>query len=251
MLALSCAAVGDVTAWCLLAFVVGVAQSAVAGAISTALLTVLFIGVMFGVVRPLARRWLGERDPPQINGQVLTTVLLALLLSSLAAEAIGIHALFGAFLLGAVIPHESRSGRAFHDKLHDMVVLLLLPAFFALRAADANRIGQRPVRLADVRSDHRSGDARKAWRHHDRRAVDRQRLANVGVARNLDEHARIDGVDRAQHRPRFGSHLANAVRDDGPDGAGHDGGDNTDLAVAESAGNVAVVRLTRCENDAE
>ena len=49
----------------------------------------------------------------------------------MAAEAIGIHALFGAFLLGAVIPHDSAVARAFHDKLHDIVVILLLPAFFA------------------------------------------------------------------------------------------------------------------------
>ncbi len=131
VLALSCAAVGDVTAWCLLAFVVGVAQSAVSGAITTMLLTVLFIGLMFGVVRPLAARWLSHSDSASINGQVVGSVLLVLLLASLAAEAIGIHALFGAFLLGAVIPHDSEVARAFHDKLHDIVVILLLPAFFA------------------------------------------------------------------------------------------------------------------------
>lgn len=128
VLALSCAAAGDATVWCLLAFVVGVAQSAVAGAITTGLLTVLFIGVMFGVVRPLARKWLDQSDPSQINGSLVSWVLVALLLS---AEAIGIHALFGAFLLGAVIPHDSAVARAFHDKLHDIVVILLLPAFFA------------------------------------------------------------------------------------------------------------------------
>lgn len=131
VLALSCAAAGDATAWCLLAFVVGVAQSAVAGAITTGLLTVLFIGVMFGVVRPLARKWLDQSDPSQVNGSLVSWVLVALLLSALAAEAIGIHALFGAFLLGAVIPHDSAVARAFHDKLHDIVVILLLPAFFA------------------------------------------------------------------------------------------------------------------------
>lgn len=131
VLALSCAAAGDATAWCLLAFVVGVAQSAVAGAITTALLTVLFIGAMFGVVRPPVRRFWDKSDPAQVNSSLVTWVLVALLLSSLAAEAIGIHALFGAFLLGAVIPHDSAVARAFHDKLHDMVVILLLPAFFA------------------------------------------------------------------------------------------------------------------------
>ncbi len=131
VLALSCAAAGDATAWCLLAFVVGVVQSAVAGAITTSLLTVLFIGAMFGVVRPLLRGWLNVSDPSEINGSLVTWVLVALLLSALTAEAIGIHALFGAFLLGAVIPHDSAVARAFHDKLHDMVVILLLPAFFA------------------------------------------------------------------------------------------------------------------------
>lgn len=131
VLALSCAAAGDATAWCLLALVVGVAQSAVAGAITTAVLTVLFIGAMFGVVRPLMRGWLSDSDSSQINGSLVTWVLVALLLSALVAEAIGIHALFGAFLLGAVIPHDSAVARAFHDKLHDMVVILLLPAFFA------------------------------------------------------------------------------------------------------------------------
>ena len=131
VLALSCAAAGDVTAWCLLAFVVGVAQSAVAGAITTALLTMVFIGVMFGVVRPLAQKWLCASDSAPLNGQSVASVLLLMMLSSLAAEAIGIHALFGAFLLGAVIPHDSAVARALHEKLHDLVVILLLPAFFA------------------------------------------------------------------------------------------------------------------------
>src|ERR1041385_555047 len=55
-----------------------------------------------------------------------------MLLSSLSTEAIGIHALFGAFLLGAAIPHDSRVAEAITDKLNGFVVLMLLPAFFAL-----------------------------------------------------------------------------------------------------------------------
>ena len=131
VLALGCAAAGDATAWCLLAFVVGVAQSAISGAITTTVLAAAFIALMFGVVRPLAQRWLSHSEPTQVSGHIATWVLVALLVSSLAAEAIGIHALFGAFLLGAVIPHDSAVARAFHDKLHDVVVILLLPAFFA------------------------------------------------------------------------------------------------------------------------
>jgi Kef-type K+ transport system membrane component KefB len=58
-------------------------------------------------------------------------VLVALLLSALATEAIGVHAIFGAFLLGAVIPHDSAVARAFTHRLEDLVTVLLLPAFFA------------------------------------------------------------------------------------------------------------------------
>jgi Kef-type K+ transport system membrane component KefB len=59
-------------------------------------------------------------------------VFLAVLVSAVAAEAIGIHAIFGAFLLGAIIPHDSAIAREFTHKLEDIVTVLLLPAFFAI-----------------------------------------------------------------------------------------------------------------------
>jgi Kef-type K+ transport system membrane component KefB len=71
--------------------------------------------------------------------QVLVPVLVALaaviitgqLLAALTAEVIGIHAIFGAFLLGAVIPHESVVARTLTRQLEHLVTILLLPAFFA------------------------------------------------------------------------------------------------------------------------
>jgi hypothetical protein len=62
---------------------------------------------------------------------IAALVFAALLLSALATEAIGIHAIFGAFLLGAIISHENAVARAFARKLDEVVTLLLLPAFFA------------------------------------------------------------------------------------------------------------------------
>jgi Kef-type K+ transport system membrane component KefB len=62
---------------------------------------------------------------------IIAVALGALLLSALATEAIGVHALFGAFLLGAVIPHDSALARVLTHKLEDLVTVLLLPAFFA------------------------------------------------------------------------------------------------------------------------
>jgi Kef-type K+ transport system membrane component KefB len=130
VVALSCAAIDDVTAWCLLAFVVGVAQAEVGGAVQTTLLSLGFIAVMFLIVRPLAVRYLGDEadHPPR---RMAVWVLVALLFSALTAEWIGIHAIFGAFLLGAIIPHDSEVARDFTSKLEDIVKILLLPAFFA------------------------------------------------------------------------------------------------------------------------
>jgi Kef-type K+ transport system membrane component KefB len=130
VISLSCAAVDDVTAWCLLAFVVGVAQSEVGGAVQTVLLAIGFIAIMLGIVRPLALRFLSNDSahPPR---RMAVWVLVALLFSALTAEWIGIHAIFGAFLLGAIIPHDSDVARDFTNKLEDIVKILLLPAFFA------------------------------------------------------------------------------------------------------------------------
>jgi Kef-type K+ transport system membrane component KefB len=133
VLALSCAAVDDVTAWCLLALVVGVAKSATSGAFLTIGLTMLFMGLMFFVVRPFVHRAVRAQEVrAEVSRDAVATVLIGLLVSALVAEYIGIHAIFGAFLVGALIPHESRLARTLEHKLGDLVLVLLLPAFFAV-----------------------------------------------------------------------------------------------------------------------
>jgi Kef-type K+ transport system membrane component KefB len=134
VVALGCAAADDVTAWCLLALVVGVARAQVGGAVVTAVWAVVFIAGMFAVVRPVAGRLCRGLDalPGPLPSVAVPGVFVAVLLSALLTEAVGVHAVFGAFLLGAVIPHESRLAREFTRKLKDVVTVLLLPAFFAL-----------------------------------------------------------------------------------------------------------------------
>jgi Kef-type K+ transport system membrane component KefB len=130
-IALGCAAANDVTAWCLLAFVVGIAQAKIAGAILVLALTAAYLGFTFLVVRPMAIRFFARFDEARLTPDVVAVVFGALLLSALATEVIGIHAIFGAFLLGAVVSHDSAIARAFTRKLHDLVTVLLLPAYFA------------------------------------------------------------------------------------------------------------------------
>jgi len=67
----------------------------------------------------------------RIGEQSLTIILAAVLLSAIATEFIGVHAIFGAFLLGAVIPHESRIAGHVRERIEDVVRVMLLPAFFA------------------------------------------------------------------------------------------------------------------------
>jgi Kef-type K+ transport system membrane component KefB len=130
-LALTCAAVGDVTAWCLLAFVVGVAQSREGSALLPSLMTVGYIALMFIVVRPAVVRWCRRTEARAIDRDVIAAVIVAALVSALITEWIGIHAIFGAFLMGAVIPHDSRLARVLEDRIEHLVTILLLPAFFA------------------------------------------------------------------------------------------------------------------------
>jgi Kef-type K+ transport system membrane component KefB len=130
--ALACAAIDDVTAWCLLALVVSVVTAKMGDALSTVLWTLAYIGFVFVAVRP-AMLWLVRRTDGEarISQGWLGLILAGLLLSALTTEFIGIHAIFGAFLLGAVIPHDSRIAHDLTDRLQDLVVVLLLPAFFA------------------------------------------------------------------------------------------------------------------------
>jgi Kef-type K+ transport system membrane component KefB len=130
--ALTCAAADDITAWCLLALVVGVIQSRVHGAFFTAVLAVLYVLLMLALVRPLARRFAAryERSGAPLDG-MMAPVSIALLLSSLATKYIGIHTLFGAFMLGAIVPHDSLLARTLTSKLEEFVVVMLLPVFFA------------------------------------------------------------------------------------------------------------------------
>ncbi len=131
-IAITSAAVDDVTAWCLLALVVGVVHARLGSAAVTAALTAAYVITMFTVVRPLLHRTLIRYDEAQGPTQrSLAVVFVLLLVSCLTTEMIGIHALFGAFLFGAMIPKDSMLGRALVDKLEDFVVVLLLPAFFA------------------------------------------------------------------------------------------------------------------------
>jgi Kef-type K+ transport system membrane component KefB/nucleotide-binding universal stress UspA family protein len=130
---LTCAAVDDVTAWCILAAVVTIARAhGVGPAIQTLVLSVAFIGLMLFVVRPLLRRVASYYESEgQLRGGMLAMLFVGVLLSALATDRIGIHAIFGAFLFGAIMPQHSALVGELTEKLEDFTVVFLLPLFFA------------------------------------------------------------------------------------------------------------------------
>jgi Kef-type K+ transport system membrane component KefB len=130
VIALTCAAVNDVAAWCLLAFVVSFIKMQAGSALLTVALVAAYVGLLLAL-RPAVVRLVRRYDEGGLTQGVLTVVFIALLLSALLTEAIGVHAIFGAFALGAIMPHDSRVGRQLKDQIEGLVVVLLLPAFFA------------------------------------------------------------------------------------------------------------------------
>lgn len=131
-LALACAAIDDVTAWCLLALVVSISQSRAADVVRTVVLTIAFVFVVLQVVAPLVRRLMPRLERAEnLTRTAVSILFVAMLASAMTTEYIGIHGFFGAFLIGAIIPHGSRISTEMNRRLEDFVAVLFLPAFFA------------------------------------------------------------------------------------------------------------------------
>jgi Kef-type K+ transport system membrane component KefB len=131
--AITCAAVNDVLAWCMLAFVIAVARTAGFGpGLFTAGKSVIYILLMFFLIRPFLKRLelVFERSN-RLSQNMLAIIFVLVLASSIATEWIGIHALFGAFLMGAIMPKGTAFVHALTDKLQDFTVVFFLPIFFA------------------------------------------------------------------------------------------------------------------------
>lgn len=131
--AIACAAVDDVTAWCILAGVVLLVRATGDHLLWLTILgSLVYIAVMlsFGrkALRHLETRY---RRRGEVSKDMIAVILLIVVASSLATEMLGIHALFGAFLVGAIMPKDNHFVRTLTEKLEDVTVVLLLPLFFS------------------------------------------------------------------------------------------------------------------------
>ena len=131
-IALTCAAVDDVTAWCILALVIALAKSiGLASSAITIGLTIVFGAAMIFLVRPQLARVVKDPDSQQHRRRLIPIILAFVLACALITETIGIHALFGAFVAGVVMPPSTEFRIFLKDKLEAFGSYALLPLFFA------------------------------------------------------------------------------------------------------------------------
>ncbi|MBW4562581.1 MAG: cation:proton antiporter [Mojavia pulchra JT2-VF2] len=132
-LALTCAAVDDVTAWCLLAVAIAVArEGSIASAVPTIITGLLYIGFMVTLGRWFLQRLTTYyQRTGRLSQFVLAGIYMGVVASALITELIGIHLIFGAFLLGAAMPKNADLVRELAVKTEDFVLIFLLPVFFA------------------------------------------------------------------------------------------------------------------------
>ncbi|WP_246143672.1 cation:proton antiporter domain-containing protein [Actinacidiphila oryziradicis] len=127
-LSLACAAMDDIAAWCLLAVVVATAtNSSLAGVAVTLAELVAFVALMFLVVRPLLAKLVKSEAGQQV---LLPVMVSAVLLSALGTQKIGVHAIFGAFLLGVVSPRGDGNVDRVIEPVRTFTMTVLLPLFF-------------------------------------------------------------------------------------------------------------------------
>lgn len=132
-MAIMSAASNDLLAWCILAAIIAIAKAGdITSALFTIVLAVLFVVVMLYIVRPLLQRVTAEQLKKNEPGKVVVSISFFILLSSAYfTELIGVHALFGAFLAGVIMPHNLDFRKKITEKIEDVSVLVLLPIFFA------------------------------------------------------------------------------------------------------------------------
>lgn len=131
-IALACAAIDDVSAWCILAIVIAIAKSTgIATSLITMALTLVFVAAMLFLIRPRLGSLIERRvgDPKRARA-LLAGVLAFVLASAWFTESIGIHALFGGFMAGVVMPSFSGFRVFIRERIETFSSSLLLPLFF-------------------------------------------------------------------------------------------------------------------------
>lgn len=132
MMVITCAATDDITAWCILAAVIAIVKAGdFISSVYTIILAAAYVVFMLKVLKPVLKR-IGDHYSYRegLTKPVVGLFFLVLMFSAYCTEVIGIHALFGAFMAGVIMPANQSFRNIFIEKVEDVSMVLLLPLFF-------------------------------------------------------------------------------------------------------------------------
>ncbi|XP_042390957.1 cation/H(+) antiporter 19-like [Zingiber officinale] len=138
--AMAAAAVNDVAAWILLALAIALSGSGSPIVTLWVLLAGLaFVAVAAFFVRPVLA-WMVRRSHNEgsIKESYICATLVIVLAAGFTTDAIGIHALFGAFVIGVVVPKDGPFAGVLIEKIEDLVSSLFLPLYFVSSGLKTN-----------------------------------------------------------------------------------------------------------------
>ncbi|KAL7595230.1 cation/H(+) antiporter 17 [Lactuca sativa] len=140
-MAMSAAAVNDIVAWILLALAVALSGSGRSPLVALwVFLCASGFVVLCSFLVPPVFKWMSQRCPDgePVDELYVCVTLGGVLAASFVTDAIGIHALFGAFVVGVLIPKEGAFAVALVEKVEDLVSGLFLPLYFASSGLKTN-----------------------------------------------------------------------------------------------------------------
>jgi len=132
--AIACAALNDVLAWSILAWIVAITRSGEASVLGPFVILLIYIVSMFAVIRPVLRKFAGQLT----TASELSLMLIFVFLSAWVTELAGFHALFGAFLAGVIWPRDDSKREDLAARIEPLATTMLIPLFFSYTGLRTN-----------------------------------------------------------------------------------------------------------------
>jgi Kef-type K+ transport systems, membrane components len=131
-ISITAAAFNDVAAWCILAVIIAVTQTGtVVGSLYTIGFCIIYVAIMLLVIRPFLNRIAKVyKNSEVVNRSIFAFFIFILIASAYISQIIGIHAIFGAFLAGFIMPPLPAFRKLIVNRIEDLSLTLFLPLFF-------------------------------------------------------------------------------------------------------------------------
>ncbi len=195
-LVITCAAADDITAWSIFAAVIAIVKAgSFVNSIFAIAMAIVYILLMLKLVKPFMKK-MGEiySSRENLSKPVVAIFFVMLFISSFTSEVIGIHALFGAFMAGVIMPNNVQFRNIFIEKMEDVALVIFFPLFFVYTGL-RTQIGLLMICLVErFRADHIRCRCRKIYRQRFSSKVCRTKVERQLHHWCIDEYPWTDGT---------------------------------------------------------